>query len=97
MNCCKTDKKKNALLIDSSQDQLNSPDNIKESKRSLMGFLLHMVVCCGLPAALLILLPLIGYKGLLLDIAPLICPIMMFVMMFMMMRGHGHSCYKDKK
>jgi hypothetical protein len=53
--------------------------------------IIHLALCCGLPLLLLFGLPLIGYQGILLSIAPLICPIMMFVMIQMMMNGHDRN------
>lgn len=57
------------------------------------GHMLHMAVCCGLPLMIVLVLPLLGYKGVLLSIAPFLCPILMLIMMPMMMRGHGSSCH----
>lgn len=55
--------------------------------------MMHMVLCCGLP--LLILLVLIGYKGVLLNIVPFLCPIMMLIMVPMMLRGQKGSCHDN--
>ncbi|MFY9902000.1 MAG: hypothetical protein WAK52_05285 [Trichococcus sp.] len=52
--------------------------------------IIHFALCCGLLLLLLFGLPLIGYQGILLSIAPLICPIMMLVMM-PMMEGHDRN------
>jgi len=59
--------------------------------------MMHMALCCGVPLLLLLALPIFGYKGFLLSVLPLICPIMMFAMMPMMMRGmgRGSSCHSD--
>lgn len=67
----------------------------KVQKHGHKSHLLHMALCCGLPLLILLVLPLIGYKGILLSIAPFICPIMMLVMVPMMMRGHGGSCHNN--
>jgi hypothetical protein len=50
--------------------------------------ILHMLLCCGIPVLLIVMLPILGYKGVLLNLAPFICPVMMLVMMPMMMHGH---------
>lgn len=57
------------------------------------GHMLHMILCCGLPLLILLVLPLVGYRGILQTIAPFICPVMMLVMMPMMMRGQGNGCH----
>lgn len=66
-------------------------ENRKKHKRHM----LHMILCCGLPLLIIFVLPLLGYKGFLTTIAPLICPIMMLVMIPMMMRGNGGSCHNN--
>lgn len=98
MNCCKTDNtREEESLITTSVDQESMHDHkdTKVPKHGHKGHLLHMALCCGLPLLILLVLPLIGYKGILLSIAPLICPIMMLVMMPMMMRGHGNSRHNN--
>jgi hypothetical protein len=60
-----------------------------------------MALCCGLPIIIIGALPLItrfspGAGGILLRIAPFICPIMMISMMLMMFRGNKKgSCCSD--
>jgi len=90
MNCCKNNNSEEKTL---STDQQNIHDDTdpKASKHSHKNHFLHLALCCGLPLLLLLGLPLIGYQGILLSIAPLICPIMMFVMMPMMMKGHDRK------
>ena len=90
MNCCKNNNSEEKTL---STDQQNIHDgtNTKASKHSHKNHFLHLALCCGLPLLLLFGLPLVGYQGILLSIAPLICPIMMFVMMPMMMKGHDRN------
>jgi len=51
-----------------------------------------MALCCGAPFLILLILSLLGYKGVLQNIIPFICPIMMLAMIPMMMRGHGKDC-----
>jgi hypothetical protein len=88
MNCCKNNKQEEKNLPTESGDQQNNHDDndAKASKHSHKNHFLHLALCCGLPLLLLFVLPLIGYQGILLSIAPFICPIMMFVMMPMMMK-----------
>jgi len=69
-------------------------DNEKPSPNHIR-HLMHMVLCCGLPLLILLVLPLIGYKGVLLNIVPFICPIMMLVMVPMMLRGQKGSCHDN--
>lgn len=69
-------------------------------EHSPMKHLLHMILCCGLPAIILLSLPLIAavspvIAGLLGIIAPFICPVMMGGMMIMMFRGNKHNCCKE--
>lgn len=63
------------------------------------GHMLHMILCCGLPLLILLVLPLFGYSGILQRIVPFICPVMMLLMIPMMMRGHGGGCHErsDRK
>lgn len=92
MNCCKNNNREEKNLPTESADQQNTHDHndAKTSKHSHKNHFLHLAFCCGLPLLLLFGLPLIGYQGILLSIAPFICPIMMFLMMPMMMKGHNH-------
>jgi len=69
-------------------------DNEKPSHNHIR-HMMHMVLCCGLPLLILLALTMIGYKGVLLNIIPFICPIMMLVMMPMMMRGQKGSCHDN--
>ena len=93
MNCCKNNNPEEKNLPTESVDQQNTHDHddAKAPKHSHKNHFLHLALCCGLPLLLLVVLPLVGYQGILLSIAPFICPIMMFVMMPMMMKGHNHK------
>lgn len=88
MSCCKNNNTGEKNLPTESIDQKNIHDHndARTSKHSHKNRFLHLALCCGLPLLLLFGLPLVGYQGILLSIAPLICPIMMFVMMPMMMK-----------
>ncbi len=62
-----------------------------------MHHILHMVICCGLPVVIIMLLPFIaGFSpaiaALLGVIAPFICPVMMGLMFFMMFSGKKSGC-----
>lgn len=64
--------------------------------------LLHMVICCGLPALIILSLPFISkfspsLSGILGYIAPFICPIMMGGMMIAMFRNKDAGCCKEEK
>lgn len=70
-------------------------------KHSPMRHLLMMVLCCGLPILLFMLLPAIisvfPAAAALSAVIPFLCPILMGLMMFMMMRGSGQAgCCGDK-
>lgn len=79
MNCCKND----------------NDENRKKPVHNHKRHMLHIALCCGLPLALIFVLPLIGYKGFLTTIAPFICPIMMLIMVPMMLRGNGDSSHSN--
>ena len=91
MNCCNDNDNKNKVT--------NSQDDKQTSKDKPSGHMSHMkmiAICCGAPVLLLLLIPLLGYKGFLLGILPFICPIMMVAMMPMMMRmGKGKHAQKN--
>ena len=94
MNCCKNNNPEEKNLpnrIRRSAENVHDHNDVRASKHSHKNHFLHLALCCGLPLLLLVVLPLIGYQGILLSIAPFICPIMMFVMMPMMMKGHNHK------
>ncbi|MDT8719158.1 hypothetical protein IAI10_21130 [Clostridium sp. 19966] len=62
-----------------------------------MRHMLHMIICCGLPIAIVFMLPVIGgispgIAGILRKIVPFLCPIMMISMIPMML-----GMNKDKK
>lgn len=90
MNCCKNKDNKH----------VNNQDAIQINNKK-HGHMKMMAICCGTPILLLLLLPLLGYKGVLLNIIPFICPIMMFVMMPMMMwrrknNTSNDNCHEDR-
>lgn len=77
----------------------NKHNNQKE--HSPVKYILHMVLCCGVPLLIITTLPFIAgsspaLAGILGIIAPFICPVMMGGMMFMMFRSKKHSCCEDK-
>ena len=97
MNCCKNENNKEENnLVTGHENATNNYTDTQAPKNNHKKHLLHMALCCGLPLLILLALPLIGYKGILLNIAPFICPIMMLVMMTMMMRGNGRSCHHSE-
>jgi len=91
MNCCNNKDHENKLAI--SQDEMQPK---KSKHKGHMSHIKMMAICCGAPVLLLLLLPLLGYKGFLLGILPFICPIMMVAMMPMMM-GMGRNKDKQEK
>jgi len=91
MNCCNNKDHENKLA--SAQNEMQP--GVKKH-RGHMSHMKMMAICCGIPVLLLLLLPLLGYKGFLLGILPFICPIMMVAMMPMML-GMGRSKDKHEK
>jgi hypothetical protein len=81
MNCCKKNENQNDI-VNTNQEHIQT-DNQKHSCHK--SHLKMMALCCGIPILLILLLPLLGYKGFLLGIIPFICPIMMVLMVPMMM------------
>lgn len=80
-----------------SEDKGNQKGNHNHSPFKHM---LHMLLCCGLPIAIIGLLPIIsryspGASRILGFIAPFICPIMMVGMVFMMSVGNKKSSCCD--
>ncbi|MBK1811100.1 hypothetical protein JHL18_10715 [Clostridium sp. YIM B02505] len=64
--------------------------------------MLHMLICCGLPMAVIFFLPFIAslspsIAGVLGKIAPFLCPIMMFAMIPMIMGNKNKSCCSEDK
>ena len=64
--------------------------------------MLHMVLCCGLPVLIILMLPFVARfspaaAGILGVIAPFICPIMMVGMMYMMFGKKKASCCDETK
>ncbi|WP_040907954.1 hypothetical protein [Youngiibacter fragilis] len=77
------------------EDNVNSEEKGHKGHKSHM---LMMLVCCGAPLLLFLVLPLLrgagyasGTTGFLPLLVSLICPIMMVGMMFMMMKGSGNK------
>ena len=74
----------------------NDEKNEKNRQHSTWKHMVHMVLCCGLPFLIILVLPVIaGFStktatvlGL---IAPFICPVMMGGMMLMMLKGRKNS------
>lgn len=86
MNCCKKNTNDEPLGNESNHVQGNSVKG-----KGHMSHIWMMALCCGLPLALLFIIPLFGvslFSGALLGIVPLLCPIMMVLMIPMMMRGN---------
>lgn len=104
MNYCNHNKEADNRSL-TTGTPADRPDNLQKplydtasqmpKKHKPMNHMLHMGLCCGLPLLLLMVLPLIGYNGALLKLAPLICPIMMLVMIPMMLKGRGSSCHNN--
>ncbi|AGA68654.1 hypothetical protein Desdi_1139 [Desulfitobacterium dichloroeliminans LMG P-21439] len=88
MKCCDNEK--------SNVDESGNETDCQHEKKH-KGFFSHMwmmVLCCGLPIAIILLIPLMGgflspgIRIALLSFAPFLCMLLMIPMMFMMMRGH---------
>ena len=64
----------------------------KDGQLNMKKHFLHMILCCGIPIVILLMLPFIARvspwgAGILGLIAPFICPLMMGGMVFMMFRN----------
>ncbi len=75
----------------------DNKDNKDGHKHSPLKYMLHMILCCGLPIVILVLLPLItrfsqSTGSVMARIVPFICPIMMIGMMAMMFGNKKSSC-----
>lgn len=85
MNCCNNTQK--------------DGNNQGNTHKGHMSHMLMMVLCCGAPILLLLVLPLIssvipGSRGVLSRIIPFLCPLMMIFMIPMMFRkdkGNNNS------
>lgn len=91
MNCCKEENKQVATT-DSTQGTHEKP-----AHKGHLSHMLMMVLCCGLPLAILALVPTLAslnpaFAATVGKFAPLLCPILMVPMVIMMFRGH-----KEKK
>lgn len=80
----------------------NNRENNGSHKHSLVKHMFHMILCCGLPIVILLLLPFISRvspvtSGVLAVITPFICPIMMGSMVVMMfMNNKKKSCCSNE-
>lgn len=87
MKCCDNQKSN----VDESG---NETDCQNEKKHKGLSHMWMMVLCCGLPIVIILLVLAMGgflspgIRATLLTLAPLLCPLIMIPMMFMMMRGH---------
>lgn len=84
-----------------------SHNNADNKHKEHFSHMLMMVLCCGAPVIILLLVPFLLNNGAsalakpLAAIAPFICPIMMVFMIPMMLKGHKHNqgkenCCQDK-
>ena len=85
MDCCKDKKGKSDV-----------PGKDDHKHKGHLSHILMMVLCCGFPLGLFLLLPFIGSiipgsKGVIGSVIPFLCPLMMILMIPMMMNGN-----KDK-
>jgi len=86
MNCCKKDNE-----VEKLANVQNLSQGKKMKGKGPMSHMWMMALCCGLPLALLFILPMLGISflnGALLGIIPFLCPLMMLLMIPMMMRGN---------
>lgn len=91
MDCCDNKDK----------DEKDSQQGKKH--RGHLSHMLLMILCCGAPIILLLLIPVISNyvssdtRNLLITILPFLCPILMLFMMPMMMKGMGERQAKQNK
>jgi len=86
-----------AMNCHGNQDE-NNVNNEERGHKGHKSHMLMMLVCCGAPLLLFLVLPLLrgagyasGATGFLPVLLSLICPVMMMGMMFMMMKGNGNK------
>ncbi|HWT27782.1 MAG TPA: hypothetical protein VN131_07570 [Mobilitalea sp.] len=77
----------------------NNNENSNNHQHNGFKHMLHMILCCGLPVLIILVLPFIAkispaFAGVLGAVAPFLCPILMAVMMIPMMLGGKQN--KDK-
>lgn len=80
---------------DITDSQVNS-NGCHKNSHSPVKHMFHMVLCCGIPIAIIFALPYIAkinpaVAAFLGVIAPFLCPLMMGGMMFMMFRGNKNG------
>lgn len=85
MNCCNHNS--------NGTNENNQKNQHARHKHGPLSHMLMMVLCCGAPLLILLVVPLLGsnlpgLKAFLVSIAPFICPLMMIGMIPMMLR-HG--------
>lgn len=92
--------------MDCNEKKENTNENQGGHKHSPMNHMLMMVLCCGLPIILLIVVvPFLGifgtgFKLTVASIIPFLCPVMMLFMIPMMLKSSKDSkscCSEDKE
>lgn len=81
---------------------MNSQEEKENKKHSPLRHMVHMVLCCGLPILIIMMLPFVaGFSPAVATvlgfIAPFICPLMMGGMVFMMFKSQKKSNCCDKE
>lgn len=82
-------------------DQSNQSNHEGHKRKVHKGHMLMMLVCCGAPFLVFLLIPLLGSRlnlgtwTALPFLSSLICPVMMVIMMVVMMRGQNKNSVPD--
>lgn len=76
-------------------------NNENKNKHSFLKHMFHMILCCGFPIVITLLLPLLSFNNTLKStigaITPFICPIMMIFMIPMMLKMGKKDCCEHKE
>ena len=86
------------------KDHINSEKKKNKRSHSSMKHILMMVLCCGLPIFLIVILSFLkigntAFRITLISIIPFLCPLLMLFMIPMMLKGskEGKSCHSNNE
>ena len=86
------------------ENKVNENQKKDDHKHRPMNHMIMMLLCCGLPIILLLIVPFLGifgtkFKFTIASIIPFLCPIMMLFMIPMVLKSSkdGKSCCSENK